>query len=213
MYDFANSGYTTVIITAVFNAYFVGEVAAGAPWATFAWTAALAVSYALIIVSAPLIGALADAHAAKKKFLALTIAGCIVFTALLYFAGPQTLWFSVTCLIASSFFYGSGENIIAASLPELAEAAPWAASEARIQSTLHAYSLRLPLRQPLRLDRLTQYSIADDLDCRACQRLRRQECRLQPLIAAGGISKARLVAERLTFINDRQTRMDRGDNL
>ena len=38
MYDFANSGYTTVVITAVFNAYFVAEVAQNAPWATFAWT-------------------------------------------------------------------------------------------------------------------------------------------------------------------------------
>jgi MFS-type transporter involved in bile tolerance (Atg22 family) len=27
MYDFANSGYTTVVLTAVFNAYFVGVVA------------------------------------------------------------------------------------------------------------------------------------------------------------------------------------------
>ncbi len=47
MYDFANSGYTTVVITAVFNAYFVAGVARGAPWATFVWTCALAVSYAL----------------------------------------------------------------------------------------------------------------------------------------------------------------------
>ena len=30
MYDFANSGYTTVVITAVFAAYFVGGVAGGA---------------------------------------------------------------------------------------------------------------------------------------------------------------------------------------
>ena len=34
MYDFANSGYTTVVLTAVFNAYFVGVVAANASWAT-----------------------------------------------------------------------------------------------------------------------------------------------------------------------------------
>jgi hypothetical protein len=40
MYDFANSGYTTVVITAVFAAYFVGGIAQKAPWATFAWTAA-----------------------------------------------------------------------------------------------------------------------------------------------------------------------------
>ena len=32
MYDFANSGYTTVVLTAVFNAYFVSVVAGGAPW-------------------------------------------------------------------------------------------------------------------------------------------------------------------------------------
>jgi UMF1 family MFS transporter len=48
MYDFANSAYTTVVITAVFGAYFVGVVAEGRPWATFAWTAALSVSYAAI---------------------------------------------------------------------------------------------------------------------------------------------------------------------
>ena len=33
-YDFANSGYTTVVLTAVFSAYFVGGVAGGADWAT-----------------------------------------------------------------------------------------------------------------------------------------------------------------------------------
>ena len=47
MYDFANSGYTTVVITAVFNAYFVAVVCAGASWGTFAWTLALSVSYAM----------------------------------------------------------------------------------------------------------------------------------------------------------------------
>jgi hypothetical protein len=45
MYDFANSGYTTVVITAVFNAYFVGIVAAGENWGTFAWTLALSVFF------------------------------------------------------------------------------------------------------------------------------------------------------------------------
>jgi UMF1 family MFS transporter len=67
MYDFANSGYTTVVITAVFSAYFVSGIAGNADWATFAWTAALSVSYALILLTGPLIGAWADAHAAKKR--------------------------------------------------------------------------------------------------------------------------------------------------
>ena len=70
MYDFANSGYTTVVITAIFNAWFVSSIAGNAPWATFAWTAALALSYAAIMASAPFLGAWADVHAAKKRLLA-----------------------------------------------------------------------------------------------------------------------------------------------
>lgn len=120
MYDFANSGFTTVVITALFNAYFVAVVAGNAPWATFAWTAALSVSYALVVLSAPLIGAYADLHAAKKKLLAFTTAGCVLFTGLLYFAQPETLWLAIVCVVAANFFYGTGENLIAAFLPEIA---------------------------------------------------------------------------------------------
>ena len=57
MYDFANSGYTTVVLTAVFNAYFVSAIAGNAPWATFAWTAALSVSYAIVMFLGPVVGA------------------------------------------------------------------------------------------------------------------------------------------------------------
>src|SRR2546423_14028674 len=78
MYDFANSGYTTVVITAVFNAYFVAVIAGNAPWATFAWTAALSASYALILLTGPVMWAYADLRAAKKLLLVITTAGCVI---------------------------------------------------------------------------------------------------------------------------------------
>ncbi|MGZ8918812.1 MAG: MFS transporter, partial [Methylobacter sp.] len=81
MFDFANSGYTTVVITAVFNAYFVSVVAGGTDWATFAWTAALSVSYLIVMLLGPLLGAWADAHAAKKRVLAWSTVACIAGTA------------------------------------------------------------------------------------------------------------------------------------
>src|SRR5688572_18123373 len=121
MYDFANSGYTTVVLTAVFSAFFVSAVAGNAPWATFAWTAALSVSYALVLFTGPLIGAWADAHAAKKRLLLLSTVGCVLFTAGLYFAGPGTVALAACLIILSNYFFGVGENLIAAFLPELAD--------------------------------------------------------------------------------------------
>lgn len=120
MYDFANSGYTTVVVTAVFSAYFVAGVAGNAPWATFVWTLALSVSYALVMLTAPLVGAWADAHASKKKLLWLTTLGCVGATALLYFAAPGALAWAIAALVLSNYFFGTGENLIAAFLPELA---------------------------------------------------------------------------------------------
>lgn len=120
MFDFANSGYTTVVITAVFNAYFVSVVAGNAAWATFAWTAALAVSYAGIMVTAPALGAYADIHATKKRLLLATTVGCVAFTAALAWVGPGGLGLGVLLVVLSNFFFGSGENLIAAFLPELA---------------------------------------------------------------------------------------------
>jgi len=120
MYDFANSSYTTVVITAIFNAYFVGVVAEGKSWGTFAWTASLAASYGLIMLTAPILGAFADAKAAKKRVLGVTTAGCVILTAGLAGVGHGDLMLGVVLIVLSNYCFGSGENIIAAFLPELA---------------------------------------------------------------------------------------------
>jgi MFS transporter, UMF1 family len=121
MYDFANSAYTTVVITAVFGAYFVGAVARNAAWATFAWTAALSISYAAILFTGPAVGAWADAHAAKKRLLLFTTVGCVAFTALLALVAPGQVALALLLVAVSNYFFGTGENLIAAFLPELAD--------------------------------------------------------------------------------------------
>jgi len=120
MYDFANSGYTTVVLTAVFNAYFVGVVARNESWATLLWTLTLAASSAIVMLTMPALGGWADRHQAKKRLLALTTAGCVVTTALLVRAQPDALLLTVVCVIASNVFYSYGESLTAAFLPELA---------------------------------------------------------------------------------------------
>ena len=120
MYDFANSGYTTVVMTAVFNVYFVGVVADGASWGTLAWTLALGLSNALVMLTMPMLGAYADARAAKKRLLMLCTAGCVLATALLAEVGRGDLWLAVAAIVLSNLFYSYGESLTAAFLPELA---------------------------------------------------------------------------------------------
>ena len=119
-YDFANSGYTTVVLTAVFSAYFVGGVAGGADWATFAWTLTLAASSLLVMLTMPALGAYADLRAAKKRLLVLSTVGCVLATAALANAGPGDILWTVVFVILSNAFFSYGESLIAAFLPELA---------------------------------------------------------------------------------------------
>lgn len=121
MFDFANSGYTTVVLTAVFAAYFVGAVADGADWAAFAWTAALSVSHLIVMLTIPAMGAWADQHAAKKRLLMFTTVGCVLATAALALVGPGAVVLGMVLIVVSNVFFAWGESLVAAFLPELAK--------------------------------------------------------------------------------------------
>ena len=123
MFDFANSGYTTVILTAIFNTYFVSVVAGNINQgtATFLWTIIIAIANACVLLSSPLVGAIADYSRSKKRFLIITTVSCIVFTALLFFVGPGNIALAILLVILSSIMFFSGENLIAAFLPEITD--------------------------------------------------------------------------------------------
>lgn len=123
MFDFANSGYTTVVLTAVFAAYFVGAVADGAEWAAFAWTAALSLSHLIVMLTIPAMGAWADQHGAKKRLLMITTAGCVLATAALALVGPGAVALGMLLVVVSNVFFAWGESLAAAFLPELAKPA------------------------------------------------------------------------------------------
>ncbi len=124
-YDFANSGYTTVVLTAVYSAYFVAVVAGGhnSPdpgTGTLLWTVAIALANLIVLISGPLVGAVADYRASKKAFLLVTTLLCIASTALLGLAGPDQAGWAILLVVISAIAFASGENLIAAFLPEIA---------------------------------------------------------------------------------------------
>ena len=121
MYDFANSGFTTVVITAVFSAYFVGAVAQGAAWGALALTTTLGVSYALVMLSMPALGAWADLHGAKKRLLGWVTLLCLVSTAALAWVQPGDLVLACILVVVANTAFSWGESVSYAFLPELAK--------------------------------------------------------------------------------------------
>lgn len=85
MYDWANSAFQSTVITAVFPPFFADYAAAGlAPadaTARFAWATTIAVT--IVAVAGPVLGALADARAMKKRLLALFMAVGVTATLLM----------------------------------------------------------------------------------------------------------------------------------
>ena len=121
-FDFANSGYTTVVLTAVFNAYFVSVVCGGESWATLLWTSVIAVSNILAIILMPVIGAAADLKANKKFWVVMMTLLCILGTLGLYWTQEGTVLLAIVMVIISNFAYNVGETLNSAFLPELAPA-------------------------------------------------------------------------------------------
>lgn len=124
-YDFANSGYATVVLTTIYSAYFVAAVAGGegglsSGSATLLWTMAIAAANFFVLFSGPIVGAIADCRAAKKPFLLATTVICVFSTALLATVEPGQLVAAMCLLILSAIAFASGENLIAGFLPEIA---------------------------------------------------------------------------------------------
>lgn len=122
LFDAANSGYSTVVLTAVFNVFFVSVICAGEDWGAFAWTCAIAASNLLGIAVMPAVARHADAKANKKLWLAVATALCIAATLALAATGPGTILLAASLIVISNLGYSVGESLNSAFLPELARA-------------------------------------------------------------------------------------------
>ncbi len=118
LFDFANSSYTTLIVTIGYSMYFAKTVVASEN-SELLWGASNFISEGLVVLTAPIVGAIADFSGRKKPFLLLTWLGCVGGTACLGLVGPGDIALGMTLFVVSNILYSSGENLIAAFLPEI----------------------------------------------------------------------------------------------
>lgn len=86
LYDWANSPFTTLIVTFVFPAYFGAAIAGDEARGQSLWGVAMGLSGAVLAVGAPVLGAVADSVGRRKPW--------VVGFSLLCAAGSLMLWFA-----------------------------------------------------------------------------------------------------------------------
>ena len=118
MFDFANSSYTTVIVTVAFSVYFTTLVAPGGR-GDWLWGVGVMISNLIVLVAAPVVGALADGSGRKKQFLAGAWLVCVAGTAALWFAVPGAVVLALALFVLSNTAYAMGETLVGGFLPEI----------------------------------------------------------------------------------------------
>ncbi len=120
MYDFGNSAYASVILLAVYSAYFKGTVVGGAEGSRY-WGIAVGIAMLAVAIISPFLGAIADFSASKKRFLFIFSAITWVFTGLLFFVEKGDVFIGMLFFIIAEIGYRSGQVFYNSLLPEIAE--------------------------------------------------------------------------------------------
>ena len=107
LYDFANSAFTTIIITFIFATYFAKQIAPNPILGQSYWGWTIGITGFLVAVIGPIIGSFADKKNKIVFFIRCFSLLCIFFTALLWFAKPYESYLLYTLIIVgiANLFY------------------------------------------------------------------------------------------------------------
>lgn len=121
-YDFANSAFTTVIVSVVYNFYFKQQVVGGVKgYAESLWGWAIGISMTMAAITSPILGAVADYSRSKKKLLFIFCYLTIIFTGLLYFVQKGDMVWGMVLFIMANYGFNSANVFYDAFLPELSD--------------------------------------------------------------------------------------------
>ena len=107
LYDFANSSFTTIIITFIFATYFAKEIAPNPVLGQSYWGWTIGITGFFVAVIGPIVGSFADKKNRIVFFIRCFSLLCILFTTLLWFSKPSQSYLLYTLVIVgvANFFY------------------------------------------------------------------------------------------------------------
>ncbi|MGD1044874.1 MAG: MFS transporter [Bacteroidota bacterium] len=119
LFDFAHTAFYVLILTVGYPLYFKEIVAQNSNQGDFLWGSAFSISMLIVALFSPVLGAVADYGAGKKRFLGILTALCVLATSSLFFVHSGMIFFGMVFLIVSNIGFEAGLVFYDAFLPEI----------------------------------------------------------------------------------------------
>lgn len=120
LYDFANSPFTTLVVTFVYATFFTEVIAADSVTGTTQWSRAVTITALIVALTAPFLGAVADRGGYRKAFVVIATLVCAAVTASLYWVLPGQVLLALGLFVVANVAYELGVVFYNAYLPEIA---------------------------------------------------------------------------------------------
>lgn len=119
-YDFANSAFTTLVVTFVYAAFFAKGIAPDETTGTDLWSTGITISALLVALLSPFMGAMADRGGYRKRYLGIATIVCILATYALFFPQKGDVWMALGIFIVANVAFEMANVFYNAFLPDIA---------------------------------------------------------------------------------------------
>lgn len=119
LFDFANTSFSIIVVTFLYAVYFKKTVAGNESIGDLYWSLSTSIAMAITAFISPILGAIADYSAGKKRFLLFFTMLCIVGTTSLYFIGPGQIFWGIFLFVIANVGFEAGLVFYDAFLPEI----------------------------------------------------------------------------------------------
>jgi UMF1 family MFS transporter len=120
MYDFANSAYTTLIVTFIYSTYFVKAIAPNEIIGTALWSRGVTITALTVAILSPILGATADEGGYRKRFLLVTTIVAVIGSVMLYTVMPGQTLKALFWFVVGNIAFEMGMVFYNAYLPDIA---------------------------------------------------------------------------------------------
>lgn len=119
-YDFANSAFTTLVVTFIYATYFTKGIAENETVGTTQWSIAVTVTAFIVALLSPYMGALADRGGYRRRFLLATTVVGVLGSVALFFPQQGQVLLALTIFTIANVAFEMGMVFYNAYLPDIA---------------------------------------------------------------------------------------------